>query len=269
VLRPLHATRCEQLPDSRVQELTRCSTYVWSGWAGTLNAFDLHPGQVYDTVKGRLEISSPLEGGECSALVLPPWHYPVPRGGQHETPQVEVVDILDGSGRVVCAGALIAPDWVLTAGACADAASEVQLLGVQRVGVHERVADPRGGTEAVALLRLEHAVCLPSVALRMDDGSNIGDFRPSSDCQHSHLPSSGKPVGRVRTTCTETLETLRLLGACSSPQCLGPTRWSTRVLSILSILIYLERISVFFQPIPSPRTRSGSQLSTLPTHKMV
>ena len=173
-------------------------------------------------MKGRLEISSPLEGGECSALVLPPWHYPVPRGSLQETPQVEAVDILDASGRVVCAGALIAPDWVLTAGACADAASEVQLLDLQRVGVHERVTDPRGGTEAVALLRLKHAVCLTSVALRMDDGSNIGHSRPSSDCQHSHLPTSGKPVGRVRTTCTENLKTLRPPGACSSPQFSGP-----------------------------------------------
>jgi hypothetical protein len=83
-----------------------------------------------------------------------------------------VIDILDGSGRVVCAGTLVSSDWVLTAGACARLASEVQIWGVQRVSVREVLPDPRGGTEAVALLRLEHAVC--SRALRMDDGSNIG-----------------------------------------------------------------------------------------------
>jgi hypothetical protein len=51
-------------------------------------------------------------------------------------------------------------------------ASEVQVWGLQRVSVREVVPHPRGGTEAVALLRLEHAVC--SRALPMDDGSNIG-----------------------------------------------------------------------------------------------
>lgn len=142
-------------------------------WAGTLNASDLPHDKVYDTVKGRLEISSPLEGGECSALVLPPWHYPEPKWGLQEAPLVEVVNILDASGRVVCAGAMIAPDWVLTAGTCADAASEVLLLGLQRVSIREVVLDLRGGAEAVALLRLEHAVC-SRAQYRMDDGSNIG-----------------------------------------------------------------------------------------------
>ena len=126
-------------------------------------------------------------------------------GRLQEKPQVEVVDILDARGLVVCAGALIAPDWVLTAGACADAASEVLLWGLQRVGCMSTL---RYG--AVALLRLEHGVCLTSVALRMDDGSAIGHCRPSSDCQHSQLPTSvRKPVGRVRTTCTGHLRTVK------------------------------------------------------------
>ena len=83
-----------------------------------------------------------------------------------------MIDILDARGRVVCAGTLVSSDWVITAGACLEAAAEVQ-WGPQRILVRERVAEPRGGTGAAALLRLEHSMCLNS-ALRMDDGSNIG-----------------------------------------------------------------------------------------------
>ena len=90
---------------------------------------------------------------------------------------MEAVHVLDASGRVVCAGALVSPDWVLTALACLEAAEEVQ-WGPQRIGVRERVADPRGGAAGVALLRLEHAVCLKSVALRIDDGGNVVSGQP-------------------------------------------------------------------------------------------
>ncbi|KAJ1484755.1 hypothetical protein T484DRAFT_1796123 [Baffinella frigidus] len=128
--------------------------------------------QIYDSVSGNFAISSPPEGGECTALVLPRWHYPpAPSTAVLEAPQFDVVDILDKNERVVCAGSLVAADWVLTAGACAEAAVDVQ-WGPQRMGVRERVADPRGGAEAVALLRLEHAVCLKSVAVRMDDDAS-------------------------------------------------------------------------------------------------
>ncbi|KAJ1472190.1 hypothetical protein T484DRAFT_3647899 [Baffinella frigidus] len=129
--------------------------------------------QVHLGISGRLEMSTPPEGGECSALVLPRWHYPpAPSTALPDSPLVEVVEILDSSGRVVCGGGLIGKEWVITAGACLDSSAEVQ-WGPQRILVVERVADPRGGTEAVALLRLEHAICF-NHTLRMDDGSNIG-----------------------------------------------------------------------------------------------
>ena len=130
-----------------------------------------------------------------------------------------MIDILDGSGRVVGAGTLVSSDWVLTAGACARLASEVHVWGVQRVSVREVVPGPREGAEAVALLRLQHAVC--SRALPMDDGSNIGAGQLA-------LPelTSGNPVGQVRTACSALLIMVKTRAALviSAPSLCGRTR---------------------------------------------
>ena len=151
-------------------------------------------------VSGTLAISS-SEGGECTALVLPRWHYPpAPSTAAPEAPLQEMVDILDASRRVVCSGALIAPDWVLTANACLESAAGVQ-WGPQLMGIAERVPDPRGGSEAVALLRLEHSVCLKSITLRMDDGANVGAGLALIHSQHSQLPTAKPHHTLIRRLC--------------------------------------------------------------------
>ena len=206
-----------------MEDVSICSRYVWSTLFSERTAERIRPpGQVHLGVSGRLEISPPPEGGECTALVLPRWHYPDggiapdrPALGSSMSPQVEVVDILDASGRVMCHGALVAPDWVLTAGACLEVAFEVQ-WGPQRMGVIEAVEGGGGGAETVALLRLEHAVCSNSVDLRMDDDSNIGAGPPPL-IRLSALPSTANPLGM----CGQLAPSIcghDHIESCSSPQ---------------------------------------------------
>ena len=131
--------------------------------------------QVFSASSGQLSLSG---GTNCSALILPPYFYaaPGPIGGDdgavHAPGGVAVAKVLGGDGMVTCAGALVAPNMVLTAARCSEDALDV-MVGDEGFRVEEKIAHPvaRGVPEGLAVLRLAGASRLAPV--RMDMGESI------------------------------------------------------------------------------------------------
>jgi len=133
--------------------------------------------QVFSASSGRLSLSG---GTNCSALILPPYFYaaPGPIGGDDGAVQdpggVAVAKVLGADGMVTCAGALIAPNMVLTAARCSENSVDV-MVGDERFRVEEKIAHPvsRGVPEGLAVLRLAGASHLAPA--RIDTGESIAE----------------------------------------------------------------------------------------------
>ncbi|KAJ1470616.1 hypothetical protein T484DRAFT_1753746 [Baffinella frigidus] len=67
------------------------------------------------------------EGGVCTRLISPKWHY-----GEEEEPGLAGAGlgiVMTAEGRPVCAGAVVEKGVVLTAAGCADGAWAVEVAG--------------------------------------------------------------------------------------------------------------------------------------------
>ncbi|KAJ1466920.1 hypothetical protein T484DRAFT_1860294 [Baffinella frigidus] len=104
---------------------------------------------------------------------------PSPRPGG-----VAVASLIDASGAVVCTGALVSDQHVLTSLGCAlllrgdngtagnYTGGRMVRIGNETYSVVQEMLDPRGRHEELALLTLDRTT--PYAAVPMDDGGHIG-----------------------------------------------------------------------------------------------